>query len=379
MSIFHANPERELMTDGLRTVLFILLDRFSMLSFSAALETLKVANDVIGRPAYQWEIIGADEAEVLSGNGVTLAADSVLSEVKAKTRSFGRSDIVYLFAGSDIEGSTHPEVGGVLRRAIREGARVVAFDTGAFWLANAGLMSGRNCAIHWEAIPAFEERFGLQTQVSREIFVEDGAITTCAGACSAIDLGLHLLAQHHGDHIARRVSEIVLVDRPRSSNERQRLPLQAQLGKADDRFVRAIELMFEGHDRLLAVDRIAEAVNLSRRQLERMFRSEVGLSPSRYHLMLRMERAHLLLCRSKMQIVEVAASCGFRSSSHFSKTYKSIYGVAPQQSREVAHRPVFNAPVLLNQAFHRPNGDYPFKSIPLPTAEAHDTLFAMAS
>lgn len=317
------------------SISFLITDRFSILSFSAATQVLKTANDVLGRKAYEFDIVGSDTLEVTSDSGVVVRADYSLSDLRVEPRR-RQPDIIYLFAGAIVDSTDRRQVSAWLRELVRRGGRIVGFDTATFWIASAGLLTGKVCTLHWESIPIFEERFGMHVEVSRDVIVESGMITTCAGQASAIDYVLHLIARDHGELVATRVSEAALVDRVRACNEPQRVPLQIKLGIANDRLVHAIECMMKSLDRLVVIDDIADAVHVSRRQLERLFRAEFGLSPSRYHMVLRMERAHLLLSRSNLSVLEIAASCGFGSPPHFSKTYKGIYGVPPQQTRQLA-------------------------------------------
>ena len=166
-----------------------------------------------------------------------------------------------------------------------------------------------------------------------DLFEVDGNIYTCAGGTAALDMMLKLIGDDFGDNIVNRVCEQALTDRVRSPHDRQRLPLRARLGVQNSKVLTIIELMEARLSEPLSLIEIADHVGLSRRQIERLFRQEMGRSPARYYLEIRLDRARHLLIQSSMPIVEVAVACGFVSASHFSKCYRELYGRSPQQER----------------------------------------------
>jgi transcriptional regulator GlxA family with amidase domain len=204
--------------------------------------------------------------------------------------------------------------------------------TGAYLLAAAGLLSGKRCAIHWEDLPGFSERFP-RADVYADLYEVDGNIYTCAGGTAALDMMLNLIGDDHDENLVNRVCEQALTDRVRSPHDRQRLPLRARLGVQNSKVLSIIELMEANLSEPLSLLEIADYAGLSRRQIERLFRQEMGRSPARYYLEIRLDRARHLLVQSSMPVVEVAVACGFVSASHFSKCYRELYGRSPQQER----------------------------------------------
>ena len=144
---------------------------------------------------------------------------------------------------------------------------------------------------------------------------------------------LSIVAQDYGDNLVNRICEQQLTDRVRNAQDRQRLPLRARLGVQNEKVLSIIEMMENNFSEPLSLLEIAEDADLSRRQVERLFRQEMGRSPARYYLEIRLERARHLLVQSSMPVVEVAVACGFVSASHFSKCYREIYNRTPQQER----------------------------------------------
>ena len=204
--------------------------------------------------------------------------------------------------------------------------------TGAHVLAAAGLLSNKRCAIHWENLPGFSEAFP-KANVFADLFEVDQNIYTCAGGTAALDMMLKLIGDDFDENLVNRVCEQVLTDRVRSPTDRQRLPLRARLGVQNAKVLSIIELMEANLSEPLSLIEVADHVGLSRRQIERLFRTEMGRSPARYYLEIRLDRARHLLIQSSMPVVEVAVACGFVSASHFSKCYRELYSRSPQQER----------------------------------------------
>jgi transcriptional regulator GlxA family with amidase domain len=156
---------------------------------------------------------------------------------------------------------------------------------------------------------------------------------------------MHLIGRDYGPKLVSAVMDQAMVDRIRAPSERQRMPLTVKLNSLNPKILKAIELMEEHLADRLPMEEIADAVCLSRRQVERLFQSELETSPSRYYLQLRLERARLLVTQSAMQIVEIAVACGFVSASHFSKCYRQFHGISPQETRD-QRQPSVQRPAL---------------------------------
>ena len=315
-----------------KTIVFFLVPNFTMLPFTAAVEPLRAANRMIGYEAYSWRLISLDGKPVTASNGIEIAVNGSIEDERRMLTTNNRPYLVFVCSGMNVEAYKNKHVFGWLREEYNKGVSVGGMCTGAHILAEAGLMSGKRCAIHWENIPGFAERFP-KTEVFADLFEIDGKIHTCAGGTASLDMMLQLIGSEHGEIIVNRICEMVLTDRVRSPKDRQRLPLRARLGIQNNRVLEIIEQMESHISEPLELVDIAENIGLSRRQVERLFRQEMGRSPARYYLEIRLDRARHLLVQSTMPIVEVAVACGFVSASHFSKCYRELYERSPQQER----------------------------------------------
>jgi transcriptional regulator GlxA family with amidase domain len=315
-----------------RSLVFFLIPDFTMIAFATALEPLRSANRMLGYEAYRWRLASMDGRPVNASNGVECAVNTSVEDERRKLAGPERPSMVVVCSGINVEQYNNKSAFAWLREEYNRGVAIGGLCTGAHVLAAAGLLSNKRCAIHWENLPGFSEAFP-KANVFADLFEVDQNIYTCAGGTAALDMMLKLIGDDFDEHLVNRVCEQVLTDRVRSPTDRQRLPLRARLGVQNSKVLSIIEIM-EGHlAEPLSLIEIADKVDLSRRQIERLFRTEMGRSPARYYLEIRLDRARHLLIQSSMPVVEVAVACGFVSASHFSKCYRELYDRSPQQER----------------------------------------------
>ncbi len=315
-----------------RSIVFFLIPDFSMLAFATAIEPLRIANRMAGYEAYQWRLASTDGQPVAASNGVTISVNTSLDEERKLMAGRDRPSMVFVCAGINVEKFDNKTVHAWLREEYYRGIAVGGLCTGAHVLANAGLLSGKRCAIHWENLPGFAESFP-KADVYADLYEADGNIYTCAGGTSALDMMLSLIGEDHDEKLVNAICEQALTDRVRSPHDRQRLPLRARLGVQNTKILSIIELMEANLAEPLSLPEIARFAGLSRRQIERLFRQHMGRSPARYYLEIRLDRARHLLAQSALPVVEVAIACGFVSASHFSKCYRELYARSPQEER----------------------------------------------
>ncbi len=306
---------------------FVLLDKFSMLSFACAIEALRIANRMSGRKLYEWRLIGEREGGVRSSAGGLFPLDGPLAEVH-------RDDTICLCAGLDVADATTRSLLSWLRREDRRGARVGGLCTGAWVMAEAGLIDRRRSTIHWENQDGFAERFPDVT-LTKSVFTVDGRYFTTAGGTSSIDLMLKLIADDHGDDLANEVADQLIYSSIRTDQDTQRLSMPSRIGVRHPKLAQVIQMM-EGHiEDPISPAVLAREVGLSARQLERLFRRYLNRSPKRYYMQLRLQRARSLLLQTDMSVIAIAMACGFASPSHFSKCYRAQYATTPYRERGV--------------------------------------------
>ncbi|MTH64228.1 helix-turn-helix domain-containing protein [Paracoccus sp. DK608] len=324
------SPSQPVQTDMTRPVryIFLLLDRFTMISFAAAIEPLRLANRIAGREIYAWRLIGENGETAVCSNGTRLVLDGGLGETQ-------RGDTVLVCGGVDVARAATRPVLAWLRREARRGPRMGALCTGAWVLAEAGLLDGRRATIHWENQDGFAEEFP-DVELIRTVFVEDGSRLTAAGGTAAIDLMLRQIARDHGADLANRVADQMIHTSIRSEDDFQRLSIPTRIGARHPRLAQVVARMEANIEDPISPARLALDADMSPRQLERLFARYLGRSPKRYYMELRLERARNLLLQTEMNVMEVALACGFASAAHFSKCYRATYGRTPYRQKGAA-------------------------------------------
>lgn len=321
---------------------FFLVSEFSMIAFVSAVEALRLANHITAKPAYAWKRLSAGPASVVASNGIELSTEGTLGDA-------GPLDAVFVCGGVDIHEHEDATVIAALRRRAAHGAAIGALCTGSYILARAGLLDGYKCTIHWENIPSFIEAFP-RAEVTSELFAIDRNRYTCAGGTSALDLMLNLISQQHGPEVAAAVSDELVHHRIRDASEGQRMDLRSRSGIAHPKLLSVVAAMEENIEAPLSCAHLASSVRLSTRQLERLFRTYLGVPPTRYYLRMRLERARSLLRQTSLPIFDVALATGFISASHFSKCFRECFGSPPSAERRRKVTPIPNRPL-------EPDGD----------------------
>ncbi len=311
--------------EGPEPIGFLLAPKFSMMAFLSAVEPLRISNRLAARELFAWRAFSFDGAPVDASNGMRLI-------VEGSTASIAGIPTVLVCAGFEPERyATGPVLNG-LRKLARSGVVLGALDTGTLILARANLLGDAAVTMHWEAVPAFREAFP-QIRVTDALYHVDGGRITCAGGTAAMDLMLDMIASKHGETLALAMSEQLIHERIRNRADHQRMTGTRRPGPRNARVAKIISLMERHLDDPLGRDQLAAAGGISIRQLERLFRAHVGVTPANHYLDLRLTRARHLLRQTDMSVIEVATAAGFTSGSVLSRAYRTRFGVPPSSDR----------------------------------------------
>ncbi|PTE23602.1 AraC family transcriptional regulator [Cereibacter changlensis JA139] len=308
-----------------RRFVFLLLDRFTMLSFAGAIEPLRIANRVAGAPLYSWALAGEGGEFATCSNGAAFKLDMGLDEIE-------REDTLLVCGGIDVQKSTTRGIIGWLRREARRGVVIGGLCTGSYALAKAGLLDGKKATIHWENQDGFLEEFE-DVKLTKSVFVVDGNRLSTAGGTASIDMMLKLIAADHGDDLANTVADQLIYSSIRTDQDTQRLSIPTRIGVRHPKLSQVIQMMEANIEDPISPADLADDVGMSTRQLERLFRRYLNRSPKRYYMELRLQKARNLLMQTDMSVINVALACGFASPSHFSKCYRAHYNTTPYRER----------------------------------------------
>ena len=314
---------------------FLLINDFTLISMSSAVETLRMANRLVRQDIYRWKTISAEGGAIAASDGLSIVADCTITD----EASLEDADVIIVCGGRRVESNTTDAVIRWLKKASQSGLGLGSVCTGSYVLAKAGLLDGYRCSIHWENVAALTDMFP-RVQVRRSIYTIDRNRYTSSGGTTPIDMMLYFVQRQCGTEVTAGVAEQFIYERVRNPDDLQRIPLQHHIGKQSMKLVDAVGLMEANIKEPISQIDLAGFVGLSRRQLQRLFQKYLLCTPSRYYLQLRLQRARELLLQTNLSLVEISEQTGFVSNSHFSKSYKELYSHSPSAERRKAPGPV---------------------------------------
>jgi len=298
---------------------------FQMMSL-AAISAFEFANFVAGRPVYDIRILSESGGPVRSSLGLMMET-TALNEGSADTVVFG--------GGLGIL-DVSPAVLAFARQSLGSARRVASFCTGAFVLAEAGVLDGRRATTHWAAARELQTRYPRIKVDQDRIFIVDGPVWTSAGASAGIDLALGMIDQDLGPDVCRAVARKLVLYHRRAGGQSQHSAL-LDLDAKSDRIQSALDYAKRNLEKPLTVEDLAEVAHLSPRQFSRAFRAETGQSPAKAVETLRIEAARLLLEQSNHPIEIIAAQTGFADRERMRRAFLRAFGQPPQAIRRVTH------------------------------------------
>lgn len=305
---------------------FLLLPNMTMLAFSAAVEPLRIANQVTRKKLYRWFTMTEDGQPMTCSNYVRIMPDMALKPLSKEAISFVCAGIDPISAAS--EKTIH-----WLNRQRAFGGTVGGICTGTFALAKAGLLEGRKFTLHWENHPSFLEYFP-DLKPTPSLYENDAGLMTCGGGNAATDMMLELIEGDHGKDLALIVADMCIHARSHNKDVPQKSAYSAALGSRNQRLINAMQYMEENLEEPVDMTELAAHAQTSRRQLERLFKKYVFMTPTQFYFDLRVSRAHALLNETNLSVTEIAMATGFNSTSQLGKRFKAKFGTSPQAFRK---------------------------------------------
>ena len=305
---------------------FVVIDEFSVLPLSAAIDTLRNANRLLGETFYLWNVAHEIGVHGRSSSGLLFSEHMDLEDIPKEA-------VVIICGGVDSNKHLTVKLKSWLRKRARlSSAPIGALCLGSYALAETGLLDGYRCTIHWENFSSFQEDYP-DLDVQHSLYEIDRNRFTCSGGTAAVDMMLSMISSHHGEDAATLVAESLVHAHVRHPSESQRMALPARLGIRHPKLLKIIEKMEVNLEEPISPRILAANEHMSTRQLERLFRRYLNRSPKRYYLELRLKEARKLLLQTNLPVIDVALACGFASPSHFSKSYRAYFGKTPYRER----------------------------------------------
>jgi transcriptional regulator GlxA family with amidase domain len=311
-----------------RRVGFVLVEGFALMSAAAAVEPLRAANLLAGRPLYEPVFLAERPGWVAASCGAGFQALGLAARPPDCA-------LVFVIAGGDPLARDLRGLERALRGLAQAGVTLGGISGGAVPLARAGLMRGRRFTVHWEhfeALRALSDDFLME----RRLYVIDRDRFTCAGGTAPLDMMHALIAADHGAALAGAVSDWFIHTGIRQADAPQRTGPTPAGAATHPAVAAALELMDSHIGDPLSLDQIAALAGLGRRQLQRLFLDHLGRTVMAAYRDMRLEVADRLLRQSPMSVLDVAMATGFADAGHFARVYKARFGIAPATRRRRA-------------------------------------------
>jgi transcriptional regulator GlxA family with amidase domain len=299
----------------------------------APLAVFEMANMTSGETFYDVRLLSESGGPIRTSIGITIGSEAF------EEPDF---DTLIIGAAAAIEQAS-PGLLAFIRKALDRSRRLAAPCTGAFMLAQAGVLDGRRATTHWAYARELKTSFPTVKVEEDRIFIVDGPVWTSAGMSAGIDLALAMVEKDLGIETARAVAKKMVVYHRRAGGQSQFSAL-LQMDPKSDRIQSALSYARFNLKAALSVEQLAAAANLSPRQFSRAFRAETGQSPAKAIESLRVEAARLLMERGQLPVDAVARETGFTDRERMRRAFLRTFGQPPQVIRRNARMAPESAP-----------------------------------
>ena len=297
---------------------FIVFSGYQVMAF-AALSVFEVANSQAGKPVYDVHVLSEGGGLIRTSIGMTIGSEPFDGTVY---------DTLIVGGGGKLEPATLGLIEFV-RQGHGRSRRIASICSGAFVLAEAGLLDGKRATTHWAYARVFQQQFPKVKVKEDRIFINDGDVWTSAGMSAGIDLALALVEEDLGAELARIVAKKLVVYHRRTGGQSQ-FSVLLDLEPKSDRIQSALAYAKKNLHTSLSVPQLADAVHLSPRQFSRAFQAETGQSPAKAVENLRVEAARLMMEEGHHPIDVVARHTGFADRNRMRRAFLRAFGQPPQ-------------------------------------------------
>jgi transcriptional regulator GlxA family with amidase domain len=311
------------------TVATVVYDSVNPFELGVATEVFAVERPELGVPWYRFLLCAAEPRPIRTFTGLLLTAPYLLSDAT-------EADIVIVPGPRPGIVPVPETLLDTLRHAFRRGARILSFCTGAFLLAEAGLLDGRRVTTHWRWCTELATRYPKVKVDPGVLFIDDGQILTSAGTAAAIDLSLHVVRQDYGANIAAAVARRMVVPPQRYGGQAQYIETPLILDD-EEPFGSTLGWIAAHLHEGLTVEQMAARAVMSPRTFARRFRATLGTSPYHWLLQQRIALAQRLLETTDEPVERIAVCCGFSSAATLRLHFGRFLHLSPQSYRTTFH------------------------------------------
>lgn len=309
---------------------FILSPQFSLLPFASFIDSLRHAADEsdFSRQIYcHWKIIGPSLVPVTASCGVDVSPNEIFPD---------QSEFDFIvIAGGQLPSCLElpKETFNYIRQAYKMNVSIIGLCTGSFILAKAGLLDNRRCAVHVEHRNQLKSLFPLTLPETDQFYINDSEIITCPGGTSALDLVFSLIETHCGRARATKGLTTLLVDKHRAAHHMLNRPYGRLSTCGSWRVEQAVEIMELHISTPFSIQELAQKLNTSERELNRVFKIHADEPPTTVWRNMRISYGHWLLVSTTRTVTQIALECGFSDGAHFCRWFRKIYNESPVEFR----------------------------------------------
>jgi AraC family transcriptional activator FtrA len=320
------DPPRPRTRADRHTVAVYAFDGMSPFELGCVVEVFGLPRPELGVPWYELAVCAESARPLRAVGGFTLATAHGLDE-------FAAADTVIVTAVPDVRGEVSAALVNALREAYGRGARVVSICSGAFALAAAGLLDGRDATTHWRYADLLARRYPDVRVDPDVLYVDGGRVLTSAGSAAGLDLCLHLVREDHGPTVANAVARRLVLPPHREGGQAQFIEAAVRPVADDDGVARSLQWALEHLAEPLAVADLARAARMSQRSYIRHFALATGTSPLRWLVARRVAAARTLLEATDAPVEQVGAAVGFADPATFRRHFGRAVGTPPSAYR----------------------------------------------
>jgi transcriptional regulator GlxA family with amidase domain len=314
----------------MKTCLILALDGAPLSSVSGPLEILALANQSLQtEQRFQIRVVSESDRPIAGAMGLNLTSHSQLSHEQETACLILVAAIGHPSTRKD---PINPEIIGWLKSQYQQGAEIATICTGAFVLAETGLLDGRIATTHWSCESLFRQRFPAIDLHCEKMITEDAGLMCAGGASAFQDMSLYLIKRYLGEAIAQRCARTLLIDLDRHSQLRYR-SFKPGLQHQDTLIHKLQDWLAEHYASECSLPVLAAQINLSERQVVRRFKAATGEAPLAYIQSLRVEQAKNRLMASNRSIEKISHECGYQDVRFFRDLFKRHTDLSPSEYR----------------------------------------------
>lgn len=307
-------------------VVALAYDGLCTFEFGVAVEVFGLPRPELGESWYRFAVASVDQGELRATGGVRIVVDGGYELLQ-------EADTIVIPGWRDVSSPVPEALCDALREAHQRGCRIISICSGVFVLAAAGLLDDRKATTHWRYVSELQRRFPAINVVEDVLYVGHHDVLTSAGSAAGIDLCLHVVRTDFGLEVANNVARRLVLQPHRDGSQTQQQLRPVARSRESQRFGLLLDWLHNNIAQKHTLDALASQVGMSPRTLMRRFQESTGLTPARWLMNERLNRAQQALNTSHISIEQIAQQTGFGSANSLRYHFQKRFGISPQALR----------------------------------------------